>query len=127
MACRSPCVSPLGAPRWHLSSLRAKTGAATMHDDSTLYLVDGSSYIYRAYYAIRHLSSPSGHPTNAIYGFIQMLLKLLKDHDPKHVAVVFDAGRTTFRTEMYPEYKANRAAMPDDLRVQMDPIREVVR
>ena len=98
-----------------------------MSHDTTLYLVDGSSYIYRAYYAIRHLSSPSGHPTNAIYGFIQMLLKLLKDHDPKHVAVVFDAGRTTFRTEMYPDYKANRMAMPDDLRVQMGPIREVVR
>lgn len=98
-----------------------------MSPKETLYLVDGSSYIYRAYYAIRHLSSPSGFPTNAIYGFIQMLLKLLKDYNPQHVAVVFDAGRTTFRTEMYPEYKANRAAMPDDLRVQMGPIREVVR
>jgi len=98
-----------------------------MSHESTLYLVDGSSYIYRAYYAIRHLSSPSGHPTNAIYGFIQMLLKLLKDHEPRHVAVVFDAGRTTFRTELYPDYKANREAMPDDLRVQMGPIREVVR
>ncbi len=98
-----------------------------MNKDSTLYLVDGSSYIYRAYFAIRHLSSPSGHPTNAIYGFIQMLLKLLKEHEPTRVAVVFDAGRTTFRTEMYPEYKANRVAMPDDLRVQMEPIREVVR
>ncbi|MFZ4855154.1 MAG: DNA polymerase I [Desulfuromonadaceae bacterium] len=98
-----------------------------MNAKETLYLIDGSSYIYRAYFAIRHLSSPSGHPTNAIYGFIQMLLKLLKDHNPKHVAVVFDAGRTTFRTEMYPEYKANRAAMPDDLRQQMGPIREVVR
>ena len=98
-----------------------------MSDNSTLYLVDGSSYIYRAYYAIRHLSSPSGHPTNAIYGFIQMLLKLLKDHNPQHVAVVFDAGRITFRTDIYPEYKANRAAMPDDLRLQVGPIREVVR
>ena len=95
--------------------------------NETLYLIDGSSYIYRAYFAIRHLSSPSGHPTNAIYGFIQMLLKLLKDYNPQHVAVVFDAGRTTFRTEMYPDYKANRAAMPDDLRMQMEPIREVVR
>lgn len=93
----------------------------------TLYLVDGSSYIYRAYYAIRHLSSPSGHPTNAIYGFIQMLLKLLKDYQPEYLAVVFDAGRTTFRTELYADYKANRAAMPDDLRQQMEPIREVVR
>ncbi len=98
-----------------------------MTPNETLYLVDGSSYIYRAYFAIRHLTSPGGHPTNAIYGFIQMLLKLLKDYNPQHVAVVFDAGRTTFRTEMYPEYKANRAAMPDDLRVQMAPIREVVR
>jgi DNA polymerase-1 len=98
-----------------------------MSENNTLYLVDGSSYIYRAYYAIRHLTSPNGHPTNAIYGFIQMLLKLLKDYNPQHVAVVFDAGRTTFRTELYPEYKANRAAMPDDLRMQMEPIREVVR
>ena len=98
-----------------------------MSDDNTLYLVDGSSYIYRAYYAIRHLSSPSGHPTNAIYGFIQMLLKLLKDQQPRHVAVVFDVGRVTFRTGLYPEYKANRAAMPDDLRAQVGPIREVVR
>jgi DNA polymerase-1 len=98
-----------------------------MSERPTLYLVDGSSYIYRAYFAIRHLSSPSGHPTNAIYGFIQMLLKLLKDYNPQHVAIVFDAGRTTFRTEMYPEYKANRAAMPDDLRMQMGPIREIVR
>ncbi|HIJ88702.1 MAG TPA: DNA polymerase I [Desulfuromonadales bacterium] len=98
-----------------------------MSEKDALYLIDGSSYIYRAYFAIRHLSSPSGHPTNAIYGFIQMLLKLLKDYNPRHVAVVFDAGRTTFRTEMYPQYKANRAAMPDDLRMQMEPIREVVR
>ncbi|NVN89681.1 MAG: DNA polymerase I [Desulfuromonadales bacterium] len=98
-----------------------------MSHDNTLYLVDGSSYIYRAYFAIRHLSSPTGHPTNAIYGFTQMLLKLLKDHQPQHVAVVFDVGRTTFRTELYPEYKANRAAMPDDLRAQMEPIRELVR
>ena len=98
-----------------------------MSHDNTLYLVDGSSYIYRAYYAIRHLSSPTGHPTNAIYGFTQMLLKLLKDHQPKHVAVVFDTGRVTFRTELYPDYKANRAELPDDLRAQMGPIRDVVR
>ncbi len=95
--------------------------------DRTLYLVDGSSYIYRAYYAIRHLSSPSGFPTNAIYGFIQMLLKLLKDYNPQQIAVVFDASRVTFRTAIYPEYKANRAATPDDLKVQMGPIRDVVR
>ncbi len=93
----------------------------------TLYLIDGSSYIYRAYYAIRHLSSPSGFPTNALYGFTQMLLKVLKDRRPDHVAVIFDAGRVTFRNEIYPDYKANRATMPDDLRPQLEPIKEMVR
>lgn len=93
----------------------------------TLYLIDGSSYIYRAYYAIRHLSSPKGVPTNALYGFTQMLLKVIKERQPDHLAVVFDAGRLTFRNELYPEYKANRAAMPDDLRPQLEPIKEMVR
>ncbi len=98
-----------------------------MTTNNTLYLVDGSSYIYRAYFAIRHLSSPSGQPTNAIYGFVQMLLKLLKDHHPRHLAVVFDAGRITFRNQIYPAYKANRESMPDDLRAQVGRIRDVVR
>ncbi|SNB46756.1 DNA polymerase I [Geobacter sp. DSM 9736] len=93
----------------------------------TLFLVDGSSYIYRAYFAIRHLSSPQGFPTNAVYGFTQMLLKVMKDRKPDHVAVVFDAGRRTFRQEIYPEYKANRSKMPDDLVPQIDPIKEIVR
>lgn len=95
--------------------------------NNTLYLIDGSSYLYRAYFAIKRLSSPSGFPTNAIYGFTQMLLKLLKDHKPEHLAMVFDAGRVTFRTELYPAYKANRAEMPDDLRQQLEPIRDLVR
>jgi DNA polymerase-1 len=98
-----------------------------MSEKPTLYLIDGSSYIYRAYYAIRHLSSPKGFPTNALYGFTQMLLKVLKDRKPDHVAVVFDAGRETFRTALYPEYKANRAAMPEDLAPQISPIKEMVR
>lgn len=95
--------------------------------NSTLYLIDGSSYIYRAYFAIKRLSSPSGFPTNAIYGFTQMLLKLVKDHQPQHLAVVFDVGRVTFRTELYPAYKANREEMPADLRQQLGPIRDLVR
>jgi DNA polymerase I len=95
--------------------------------NSTLYLIDGSSYIYRAYFAIRNLSSPKGFPTNALYGFTQMLLKVLKERQPEHVAVIFDAGRVTFRNDLYPEYKANRAAMPDDLRPQIEPIKEMVR
>ncbi len=93
----------------------------------TLYLIDGSSYIYRAYYAIRHLSSPTGFPTNALYGFTQMLIKVLKDRKPDHLAVVFDVGRRTFRTELYPEYKANRSAMPEDLVPQIGPIKDLVR
>ena len=93
----------------------------------TLYLIDGSSYLYRAYFAIKRLSSPTGFPTNAIYGFTQMLLKLLKDYQPRHLAMVFDAGRVTFRTGLYPAYKANRAEMPDDLRQQVGPIRDLVR
>ncbi|HEY6007769.1 MAG TPA: DNA polymerase I [Geobacteraceae bacterium] len=100
---------------------------ATASERPMLYLIDGSSYIYRAYYAIRHLSSPKGFPTNALYGFTQMLLKVLKERRPDHVAVVFDAGRVTFRTEIYPEYKANRAAMPEDLVPQIAPIKEMVR
>jgi len=95
--------------------------------NNILYLIDGSSYLYRAYFAIKRLSSPSGFPTNAIYGFTQMLLKLLKDYQPHHVAMVFDVGRVTFRTELYPAYKANRAEMPDDLRQQIGPIHDLVR
>jgi DNA polymerase-1 len=98
-----------------------------MPEKQTLYLIDGSSYIYRAYFAIRHLSSPKGFPTNALYGFTQMLLKVLKDRRPEHIAVVFDVGRETFRTELYPEYKANRSAMPEDLVPQIEPIKEMVR
>jgi DNA polymerase I len=95
--------------------------------NNTLYLIDGSSYLYRAYFAIKRLSSPTGFPTNAIYGFTQMLLKLLKDYKPQHLAMVFDVGRVTFRTELFPDYKANRSEMPDDLRQQVGPIRDLVR
>ncbi|WP_224961717.1 DNA polymerase I [Geomonas subterranea] len=93
----------------------------------TLYLLDGSSYIYRAYFAIRHLSSPNGFPTNALYGFTQMLLKVMKDRAPAHVAVVFDAGKITFRNELFPAYKATRSAMPEDLAQQIEPIKQMVR
>ena len=93
----------------------------------TLYLVDGSSYLYRAYFAIKRLSSPSGFPTNALYGFTQMLLRLLQEHDPSHIAVIFDVSRITFRTELYPAYKANRSEMPEDLRVQIPPIRTMIK
>ncbi len=88
----------------------------------TLYIVDGSAYIYRAFYAIRNLSNSKGFPTNAIYGFILMLRKLLEQENPEYLAVTFDPfgePEPTFRTEMFPEYKANRSEMPEDLRVQL--------
>ncbi|PLX86991.1 MAG: DNA polymerase I [Desulfuromonas sp.] len=92
-----------------------------------LYLVDGSSYIYRAYYAIRHLSNSKGEATNAVYGFTKMLMSLVRDERPDHLAVVFDAKGPTFRKDIYPDYKANRSAMPEDLVPQIPWIKDVVR
>jgi len=92
-----------------------------------LFLIDGSSYIYRAYFAIRHLSNSKGLATNAVYGFVNMLLKVAREQQPDHLAVVFDARGPTFRKELYPDYKANRAHMPDDLVPQVPLIKEVVR
>ena len=92
-----------------------------------LFLIDGSNYIYRAYYAIRELSNSSGFPTNAIYGFTNMLIKLCRDWEPEYIAVVFDLKGPTFRHEIYDLYKANRKAMPDDLIPQIPYIKDVVR
>ncbi len=92
-----------------------------------LYLIDGSSYIYRAYYAIRQLSNSKGLATNAVYGFTNMLLRVVRDERPDHLAVIFDAKGPSFRKEIYPEYKANRAAMPEDLRPQIPLIKELVQ
>ncbi len=91
------------------------------HDDmpkKRLYLVDGANYVFRAYYAIRSLSNSKGLPTNALYGFAQMLTKLLKEERPDYVAVCFDRSEPTFRDEIYSEYKANRDEPPDDLEIQ---------
>lgn len=91
-----------------------------------LILIDGSSYLYRAFYAIRHLSNSKGLPTNAIYGFTQMLLKVLKEHRPDYLAVVFDSKAPTFRSETYKEYKANRPAMPEALLPQIPYIKKII-
>jgi DNA polymerase I len=92
-----------------------------------LLLVDGSSYLYRAYHAMPNLTGPGGMPTGAIHGFIAMLKKLRADHNAEHAACVFDAKGKTFRDDWYPEYKANRSPMPDDLRTQIEPIHEAVK
>jgi len=92
-----------------------------------IYLVDGSSYIYRAFFAIRDLKTSQGVPTNAVYGFCTMLLKVLKDFKPEFLAVVLDARGPTFRHHIYELYKANRPEMPEDLRPQVHWIMEILR
>jgi len=92
-----------------------------------IYLMDGSGYIFRAFYAIKTLTNRAGFPTNALYGFVRMLLKLLHEVESPYVVAVFDAGRATFRTELYKEYKANRAACPEELSQQMPYFREFTR
>ena len=93
-----------------------------------LVLVDGSSYLFRAYHARGvNLTSPDGKPTNAIFIVVNMLRKLIKDESPDRIAVVFDAKGKTFRNDIYPEYKANRPPMPDDLREQIEPLHDIIK
>lgn len=89
-----------------------------------LFLVDGMSHIFRAYYAIRNLTDNQGHPTNAVYGFAAMLRKLIRQHRPEYLAVIFDTEKPTFRHETFKPYKANRPRMPEDLVSQLPVIRE---
>ncbi|WP_018717504.1 DNA polymerase I [Arhodomonas aquaeolei] len=97
-----------------------------MSDHPPLILVDGSSYLYRAYHALPPLSTADGTPTGAIYGVVNMLRKLLAEYPDSPVGVVFDAPGRTFRDELFEEYKANRPPMPDDLRSQRQPLAEIV-
>ena len=94
---------------------------------SPLILVDGSSFLFRAYHAIPPLTNAKGEPTNAIYGVSNMLRKLLTDYNPTHVAVVFDSKTKTFRHELSPVYKANRTEMPSDLGCQIKPLHALIR
>jgi DNA polymerase-1 len=91
-----------------------------------VFLIDGSSYIYRAFFAIGHLSNSKGFPTQAIYGFTNMLLKILREKGAEYAAIAFDAPGPTFRHEVFGEYKSNRPSMPEDLRVQVPHIKEIV-
>src|SRR5689334_16695533 len=93
---------------------------------NVVLLVDGSSYLYRAFHALPELKSPKGEPTGAIYGVISMLKKLGADYRAQARVCVFDARGKTFRDELYPEYKATRTAMPDDLGAQIEPLKEAV-
>jgi len=91
-----------------------------------LYLIDGNSYLYRAFYAIRGLSASDGTPTNAIFGFTNMILKILREKKPDYFAVVFDTPAPTHRHEAFKEYKAHRPGMPDELKPQVPLIKEII-
>ncbi|MEA2094140.1 MAG: 5'-3' exonuclease H3TH domain-containing protein, partial [Pseudomonadota bacterium] len=90
-------------------------------------LVDGSSYLYRAFHALPPLTNSRGEPTGAVYGVINMLRSLLKDYQPHYMAVVFDARGKTFRDDLFAEYKANRPPMPDELVAQIEPLHALVQ
>ena len=90
-------------------------------------LVDGSSYLFRAYHALPPLTNSKGQPTGAIVGVINMIKKLVAEYQPEHMAVVFDAPGKTFRDDMYAEYKANRPPAPDELKQQIQPLHDIIR
>ena len=98
-----------------------------MNKDKTIYLIDGSAYIYRAYHAIRGLSNSKGLPTNAAFGFTKILLKLIEDRNPEYVGMFFDVKGPTFRHEMFDAYKANRPPMPEDLSIQIPYIKDITK
>jgi DNA polymerase I len=97
-----------------------------MDPEKTLLLVDGSSYVYRAFHALPELRNAKGEPTGAIYGVLNMLRKAVADYRPQALACVFDAKGKTFRDAVYPDYKANRSPMPDDLSLQIQPLMQAV-
>ena len=98
-----------------------------MADSPTIVLVDGSSYLFRAFHAMPSLTTSDGEPTGAIRGVVNMLRRLRADHPSEYFAVIFDAPGKTFRDDWYPEYKANRPPMPDELRTQIEPLHRIVR
>ena len=108
------------------AAVKGRNTELGIESDNTAVLIDGSGYIFRAYYAIRRLSTSDGRATNAVFGFTQMLLKTLKDVAPRYLAIAFDPKGKNFRHDMYPEYKANRPPAPEDLPPQIPLIHEVV-
>src|SRR5687768_5443774 len=109
----------------------SKSSHSKMHGTAgdpsqTLYLVDISSFIFRAFFAIRSLSNSKGEPTNAVYGVATMLARLADEAKPEYLAVVYDSKEPSFRKEIYTEYKANRSAAPPDLIPQFDRIEQLI-
>jgi DNA polymerase I len=98
-------------------------------DQRRLLLIDGHSMAYRAFYALpkENFQTGTGQHTNAVYGFTSMLIKIMREEQPTHIAVAFDVSRKTFRSEKYTEYKANRSATPDEFKGQVSLIEDVLR
>src|SRR5690606_26332627 len=105
-----------------------KLAAVMDTEDRRLLLIDGHSMAYRAFYALpkENFQTATGQHTNAVYGFTSMLINLLRDEQPTHLAVAFDVSRQTFRSETYAEYKANRSATPDEFRGQVSLIQDAL-
>jgi len=97
-----------------------------MADAKKIFLIDGSAFLYRAFHAIRSLSTSKGHPTNATFGFTRIMLKLIKDNAPEYAVVLFDVKGPTFRHKLYDQYKANRPPMPEELAAQIPDIKRVI-
>ena len=95
-------------------------------NNRTTYIVDGYGFVFRAYYSMPPLTSPTGVPVGAVYGFINMMMKLLEQHKNDNVIIVLDSGNKNFRHTIYPEYKANRSEAPEDLKIQFPIIREAI-
>src|SRR5689334_4511637 len=117
--------APMSAPSSTLATTAAPTDAGTR---PRLLLLDGHSLAYRAFFAlpVENFSTTTGQPTNAVYGFTSMLINILRDEKPTHLAVAFDVGRKTFRSEIYADYKANRSESPTDFRGQVSLVQEVL-
>src|ERR1700726_2642828 len=123
---------PLLRPPLRAEGRRRRPSLTVLKKGDHLYLIDGSGYLFRAYHALPPLSRKSdGLPTGAVSGYCNMLWKLLEDMKggdrPTHLAVIFDAGKTTFRNAIYPLYKANRPELPDDLIPQFPLVRDATR
>ncbi len=111
-------IDPITAP---------SAAQSTATDNALLVLVDASGYLFRAYHALPRLTNSRGEATGALIGVLNMLRRLLDEQRPRYVGVVFDAAGPTFRDALYPQYKANRPPMPDDLREQLDPLKQTIR
>ena len=128
MAAADQRAARLSDPHPRLTGVSSKQNTSVAHDTPRLLLIDGHSMAYRAFFAVPadRFRTSTGQVTNAVFGFTSMLINLLRDEAPTHVAVAFDVSRKTFRSETFADYKANRLATPDDFKGQVELIKDVL-